>query len=128
MQMWNPWHLFDELERDFTSSSMGTIIDENEDETTIEIDVPGLTEDDLDITVTGTLLSVRGERKGKRPVTFARSFQLGDVYDLDRVKAHVANGVLTITLAKAEQAKPRRIKLTGGVVDKVKGLLSNKAA
>ena len=48
----------------------------------------------------------------------------GQRYNLGVVKAHVQDGVLTITLAKAAKVKPRRVKLTTGVIDKVKGLLS----
>ncbi len=55
---------------------------------------------------------------------FERQFRIGEGYDLDHVEARIANGVLTITLSKAEKAKPRRIKLASGVVEKVKGLLS----
>ena len=127
MMMWNPWRLFDELDRTFMSSSAGPAqeIEDTEDETQLTLDVPGMTEDDIEITVAGQLLSVRGERKGKRATSFTRSYHLGDGHDLDQIRAHVSHGVLTITIAKAAKAKPRRIKLTTGVVDKVKGLLGN---
>jgi HSP20 family protein len=77
-------------------------------------------------------LIVRGERKPgdgqyvrRRRFygSFERRFQLGDVYDLGHVDANLTDGVLRIRLAKAATAKPRRIKLTSGLVDKVKGLL-----
>jgi HSP20 family protein len=76
---------------------------------------------------------VRGERNTKdgryvsrRRFTgpFEKQFRIGEGYDLDDVQARIANGVLTITLSKAEKAKPRRIKLASGVVEKVKGLLA----
>jgi len=123
---WNPWSLFDELERSMTTSSSRQVADveDSEDATQLSFDVPGMTEEDIDVTVTGSVLAIKGERKGRRPMRFERRFELGNSYDLDAVRAHVANGVLTITLAKAARAKPRRIKLTSGVVDRVKGLLS----
>ena len=119
---WNPWSVFDELDRSLDSS---TDIEDTEDETHLSFDVPGMTEDDIEITVTGTILTLRGQRTGRRAMTFERRFDLGTTYDLDDVRAHVANGVLTITLAKHARAKPRRIKLSSGVMDKVKGLLGN---
>jgi HSP20 family protein len=122
---WNPWSVFDELERSvMTSPSKQTAdIEDTEDETRLSFDVPGMTEDDIDVTVTGNVLAIHGERRGRRPMTFDRRYDLGSTYDVDDVRAHVANGVLTITLVKVARAKPRRIKLTSGVVDKVKGLL-----
>jgi HSP20 family molecular chaperone IbpA len=122
---WNPWSLFDELDRSMMMGPSKQLpdIEDTEDETHLSFDVPGMTEDDIELTVTGTILSVRGERKGRRSMTFERRYDLGTTYDLDTVRAHVANGVLTISLAKSARAKPRRIKLTSGVMDKVKGLL-----
>ncbi len=135
---WNPFAIFDDIERSFwptTAAPEWPVFDIEDDEeaTTLTADLPGMTEDDLEITVTGNTLMVRGERKAKdgRYVrrgrwhgAFERQFQLADGYDLDDVAAQVANGVLTIRLAKTPKLKPRRIKLGGGVVDKVKGLLS----
>jgi len=133
MYAWNPWSLFDELHQTMGSSEWPQFdIEDTEDETILTADLPGMTEDDIELVVQGPILVVRGERKLKDGRyaqrrrfygSFARQFRLGDTYDLDRVKANLANGVLTIELAKAARAKPRRIKLTSGVVDKVKGLL-----
>lgn len=55
---------------------------------------------------------------------FEKQFRIGEGYALDDIQARIADGVLTITLPKAEKAKPRRIKLASGIVEKVKGLLS----
>ncbi len=136
-QIWNPWSIFDELER-ATFAGAGSLvwpafdIEDAENETVLTADLPGLTEQDLDITVEGSTLIVRGER---RPTDrnylrrerfygpFEKRFEIGAGYDLENVKAHVAHGVLTITVAKTAQAKPRKIKLGTGVVDRVKGLL-----
>lgn len=133
---WNPWSVFDELDRTFfrggSSEWPAFDIEDSEDATTLTADLPGMSEDDLEVTVDATTLVVRGERKprdgqylrrGRWYGRFERRFQLGNVYDTEDVKAHFANGELTIRLAKAAKAKPRRIKL-GGVVDKVKGFLS----
>ncbi len=92
-----------------------------------------MTDNDIELMVAGSTLTVRGERKEKngryvsrRRFTgaFEKQFRIGEGYDLDDIQARISNGVLTIVLAKAEKAKPRRIKLASGVVEKVKGLLS----
>ena len=134
---WNPWSLFDELERAMLHTAGSSEwprfeIEDSDDETILYADVPGMTTDDLEVFVQGPLLIVRGERKPRHGRggarrhygAFERRFRVGDLYDLDDVKAHVQDGVLTITLAKAAKVKPRRVKLTTGVIDKVKGLLS----
>ena len=137
-RLWNPWSIFDELERTVFAAAGSQEwpvfdIEDTEDTTTLIADLPGMTDNDLELTITGSTLTVRGERKVKegryvsrRRFTgeFERQFQIGEGYDLEDVQARIAHGVLTITLSKAEKAKPRRIKLASGVVEKVKGLLS----
>jgi HSP20 family protein len=134
MYSWNPWSIFDALERSIAGSSRWPQVDieDTDDETILIADLPGMREDDVEVTVKAPKLIVRGERKpaDARYVTrqrfhgsFERIFELGEAYDLDRVDANLADGVLTIRLAKAARAKPRRIKLMTGLVDKVKGLL-----
>jgi HSP20 family protein len=124
---WNPWSMFDQLERSMFAAPTPTFeIEDTEDETLLTADVPGMREEDLDVTVAGPHLIVRGERKRKNSVTqsFERRFWIGESYDPDQISGAVADGVLTIRLAKAARAKPRKIKLASGLVDKVKGLLS----
>jgi HSP20 family protein len=137
-QLWNPWSIFDELERTVFAAAGSQEwpvfdIEDNDEETTLTADLPGMTGNDIELTITGSTLTVRGERKVKngryvsrRRFTgaFEKQFRIGEGYDLDDVQARVADGVLTITLAKAEKATPRRIKLVSGVVEKVKGLLA----
>jgi HSP20 family protein len=135
--LWNPWSLFDELERSMfavgSSQWPQFDIEDTDTETVLSADLPGMGEDDLEITVAGPYLVVRGERKAKdeRQVrrarchgAFERRFHIGDGYDPDLVSAHIENGELTIRLQKPARARPRRIKLTsGGLAAKVKGLL-----
>jgi len=85
--------------------------------------VPGITEKDLDITVTSDRLTVRGQRKVEVPegytkirqeratYAFDKSFQLPKHIDVKRVEAKLANGILNITLPKAEEAKPQSVKV-----------------
>jgi HSP20 family protein len=137
MYLWNPRSIFDELQRTMVGSSEWPQFDieDSEDETVLTADVPGMHEDDIEITVQGSLLIVRGERKGndgrylqRRRFYgwFERQFHVGDIYDLDHVNTNLQDGVLTIRLEKAAKLKPRRIPLTTGVVDKVKGLLGGR--
>ena len=124
---WNPWSMFDQLDSMFATPSWPAFeVEESDDATILTADVPGMREDDLEVTVAGPHLIVRGVRKRKNTVTrsFERRFWIGDSYDADHIDGAVADGVLTIRLAKAERVKPRKIKLSGGLVDKVKGLLT----
>jgi HSP20 family protein len=137
-QLWNPWSIFDELERTLFAAAGSQEwpvfdIEDNDEATMLTADLPGMTEDDIELTIAGSTLTVRGERNMKdgryvsrRRFTgaFEKKFRIGEGYDLDDVQARIANGVLTITLSKAEKAKPRRIKLASGVVEKVKSLLA----
>jgi HSP20 family protein len=136
--LWNPWPLFDQLERSMSaapSPQWPTFdVEDTDDEVILTADLPGMTEDDIEVTVHGQQLIVRGERKPKDGRflrrtrfhgAFVRTFKLDDAYDPDRVSAHIAHGELTIRLEKTVKAKPRRIKLTsGGLAAKVKELLS----
>src|SRR5204862_8367399 len=96
-------------------------IEDTADETLLTADVPGMTEDDVEITLDGAYLTVRGERKPKHARymrrarfhgIFERKFWVGDSYDPDRITASIANGELTIRLEKLAKAKPRHIKAT----------------
>jgi HSP20 family protein len=136
---WNPWSIFDELERSLVAASPTEWpqfdIEDTDDETVLTADMPGMTDQDIEVTVQAPYLVVRGERKAKeggRYVrrsrfvgAFERQFWIGDAYDLDRVTAHIANGELTIRLEKAAKARPRRIKLaSGGIASRMKNLLT----
>lgn len=89
----------------------------------LEAELPGVSRDDVDITVTKDVLSISGKRTTDVPegfsvhrrergaIQFARSFTLPSKVDPEKVSAKLANGVLTITLAKAPEAQPRKIAL-----------------
>jgi len=88
-----------------------------------EAEVPGMKMDDLDITVLGNELTIKGRRndlpedevtyhrreRGVGP--FSRVLRLLVDVDADQVRANLLNGVLTITLPKAAAAKPRKIEV-----------------
>lgn len=87
------------------------------------IDMPGVAPDSIDIDVEDRTLTVRAERTSiegedmewlthERPVgTFARQLTLGYGVALDRIEADYADGVLTLTIPVAEEAKPRKIQV-----------------
>ena len=137
--LWNPWSIFDELERPLFHAASSPDwpqfdIEDSDDQTVLTADLPGMSEDDIEVTVTGQELIVRGERKprdgrhihrGRFYGAFQRRFWIDGSYDPEHVSAHIANGELTIRLEKTARAKPRRIKLTSGLAAKVKGLLTS---
>lgn len=98
---------------------------ETDDALTLFVDLPGVTREDVDITVENRTLTLRGERKFEKDVErdnyqrieraygqFARTFTLPTNVRTDDVKATFADGVLTLVLPKAEEAKPRKIAIS----------------
>jgi HSP20 family protein len=100
---------------------------ETNDEVLCQLEVPGLTPDDIEIRVQDNMLVIAGEKKpyhaeekegGFRSVErrygrFERSFTLPRSIDTNNVKARHENGVLTVVLPKAETSKARRIQIDG---------------
>lgn len=89
-------------------------------------ELPGVTIGDLEITVSGKYITLKGSRKvspdeGKmerirreRPEgTFERTFQLPYAIESGKVEAKLANGVLEVTLPRAENDKPRKVMVNG---------------
>jgi HSP20 family protein len=99
---------------------------ENQDQVSVVIDLPGVQRDSIDVQMTGENLTVRGERApeekerghyvyGERPHgSFQRSFTIGVPVEADNVQAAYKDGVLRITLPKADQVKPRRVEIQTG--------------
>ncbi len=97
-------------------------VHESDKEITLRTELPGLTGEDVELTVDQGRLTVQGEKRfGKeesdgeyrrvesRYGTFYRSFPLPDSIDQDNIAAHFDNGVLNVTLPKTEAAKPKKI-------------------
>lgn len=95
---------------------------ENEDQITVQVDLPGLRADDVTVEVEGDLLTISGERgeqrageqeqithRERRYGAFKRSLRLGDQIDAENVAATFENGVLTLVLPKKPEAQPKRI-------------------
>jgi HSP20 family protein len=98
---------------------------EDGDNLLIEAELPGVKSEDLDISVVGGELTIKGQRTGgedgmtyhRRERTtgeFARVLRLPVEVNSDRVNAALDNGVLLITLPKSEAAKPRRVQVKAG--------------
>ncbi len=107
-----------------TAWSPAVDIFETEHELVVKADLPDMNEKDLDVRVENNILTIRGERKFEQEVkednylrveraygSFSRSFTLGNTVDTDNIKAEYTNGVLTVRLAKREEAKPKQVKV-----------------
>lgn len=89
----------------------------------VHIDLPGVKADTLDITVERNVLTIAAERSWQRQEgdqayfgeryrgTFRRQIQLGDGLDLQNLEADLHDGVLTVRIPVAEQAKPRKVEV-----------------
>ena len=100
-------------------------IQETEDAYRIHAELPGMTKDDIQITLENNVLRLSGERKFEKDTkqenyhriertygAFSRSFALPTQVSPDKVEAKFENGVLSIVVPKAEQAKPRKIAIS----------------
>ncbi|GAA0920276.1 Hsp20/alpha crystallin family protein [Streptomyces thermoalcalitolerans] len=99
-------------------------LEETDDAYLVEIELPGVKKDDISVEIEGGELAVHGEVKEKEREGVVRSRMrrtgrfdyrttLPRGVDADRVQADLSNGVLTLKLPKAEEAKPRRIEISG---------------
>jgi HSP20 family protein len=96
----------------------------NEEGQLISAEMPGVHPDDIDIDVTGDALSISGTRKSEEVAkeahyhrhersygSFSRTIQLPFMVDTSKVEANFKNGVLTISLPRAEADKPKKITI-----------------
>jgi HSP20 family protein len=92
----------------------------------LRVEVPGLKKEDIDISLHENVLTISGERKNEKKYEgartsreerffgrFMRSMKLHKPVDPNQVKAQYEDGILTVTLPKAEEAKPRQIEIKG---------------
>ncbi len=97
-------------------------IAEQENEYTVKMDLPGVKKEDVKITLESNILTIRGEKKQEKESRegnyhraersygcFQRSFTLPTTVKSDRIDALYKDGILTVTLPKDEEAKPRQI-------------------
>jgi HSP20 family protein len=94
------------------------------DELVLKADIPGMKKDDVNITISGNILSIFGERKTEEKIekgdyysyersegSFCRSIALPFEADADKVKAHIENGVLEIRLSGTPEAECKSTKI-----------------
>ncbi len=139
----NPWIDFERMRREMDSfskwfegdvSGSGTAevypalnISEDKENVFVRAEVPGVPPAELDISVEGETLIIKGERKAcitdektsfhRREIEcgrFSRAITLPTRVNVETINAASKNGILTITLPKAEEVKPRQIKVDVG--------------
>lgn len=97
----------------------------SESEVVFVCDVPGVKQENLEITIENHVLTIKGTRQfdgnakgqvmlGRAYGTFQRAYTLPNTLDEENLSANLADGVLTIHIPKHPKAKPRRIQIGGG--------------
>src|SRR6202047_2389063 len=119
-------------ESNLTSWAPAVDIYETEHELVVKADLPEVDAKELDVRVENNLLTIRGERKFEKKVnednylrveraygSFSRSFSLANTVNAEAIKADYQNGVLTLSIPKREEAKPKQIKVNVGAAPAV---------
>jgi len=123
--------LFSESFRNYAEESALTTwapavdIYETPNELVVKADLTRVSEKDTEVRVENNLLTIRGERKFEKSVSeenflsvertygaFRRGFSLPNMLNADAIAAEYKNGVLTVTLPKREETKPRQVKVS----------------
>jgi HSP20 family protein len=122
--------IFNDSIRNYSDASAVTAwapavdIYETPNELVVKADLPDVNEKDIDVRVENNLLTIRGERKLEKSVSeenflrvertygsFSRSFSLPNTVNPEAIAAEYKSGVLTVTLPKREESKPRQVKV-----------------
>ena len=117
---WDPFY----PARSASAFSPAFEVKETHDQWVVKGDLPGVAESDLDVSVHNNVLTVSGVRHGeerregesyalyeRQYGSFSRSFSLPDMADGERIEAKLDRGVLTLTIGKKAEAKPRKISV-----------------
>lgn len=134
---WNAVSTLDRMFDDVMGSAFGTAtsnrtfnpaIDVRASDTEVALvcDVPGVKQEDLEITLANHVLTIKGTRRfdtqeneqvmlGRAYGSFSRSYTLPDALDDEKLVAQLADGVLTIRIPKLPKAQPRKIAIGGGM-------------
>ncbi|MEQ8169361.1 MAG: Hsp20/alpha crystallin family protein [Candidatus Eremiobacterota bacterium] len=97
---------------------------ENEKEFLIKAEIPGMDQKDIDISIDGNCLTIKGEKKAEKEEkgekylrremsygSFSRSFTINQEIKADEIKAGYKNGIVEITIPKEEKVKPKKIEI-----------------
>ena len=111
---------------------------ENQDQIVLEAELPGMKPENVEISIENNILTLHGERKFEKKAegdnfhrversygSFTRSFTLPPTVSSENANAEFENGVLRLTLAKREEAKPRRIEIKAGGGSETKTIDTN---
>ena len=114
-------------ESNLTTWAPAVDISESAHELVVKADLPEVKPEELDIRVENNILTIRGERKFEKKVdeknylrversygSFSRSFSLASTVNSEAIKADYKDGVLTLTIPKREEARPKQIKVNVG--------------
>lgn len=119
-------NFFSRTAREFTNGHWAPAVDiaEANDELKFNVEVPGMKKEDVKVTFQDGILTIKGERKQEREEkdlnfhrmersygSFCRSFTLPTMVQGDKIKANYKDGVLSISLPKVEEAKPKEITI-----------------
>lgn len=123
---WDPFRDFDTLFRAGTQGGIGGMdAFRRGDEIVVELDLPGVDRDSLDVTVESDVLEISARRaahfeEGDQLIVAERQhgdvrrrLHLGESLDAERIEASYDDGVLRVVIPVAEEAKPRRIEIGG---------------
>ncbi|MDO9532481.1 MAG: Hsp20/alpha crystallin family protein [Deltaproteobacteria bacterium] len=99
-------------------------VKESAEAVVVKAEVPGIDAQDINISVTGDVLTIKGEKKSEREEkeanyhlvernygSFSRALKLPAAVDLDKIEAKYDKGVLTVTCPKKEEVKPKAIEI-----------------
>ncbi len=102
-------------------------VSESGDKVTIKAEVPGMESKDIEISMVGDILTIKGEKKAEIEEkgesyhiversygSFIRSIRMPAPVDPDKIEANYKNGVLTVTCPKREEVKPKAIEIKTG--------------
>jgi HSP20 family protein len=139
---WDAVPALDHLLDDVMGSMLGTAtstrtfdpsidVHASEDDVVFVCDVPGVKNDDLEVTLENHVLTIKGVRRfagkdkeqvmlGRAYGSFSRTFSLPDYLDDANLTAQLGDGVLTIRIPKQAKAKPRKIQIFGNGQDSKK--------
>ena len=102
-------------------------VSETKDNFVVKAEVPGIDAKDIDISLTGDVLTIKGEKRQEKEEkeedyhlvessygSFSRSVRLPAEVESDKIKASYKNGILNITLPKSEKVKAKEVKIKVG--------------
>jgi HSP20 family protein len=136
LDTWNAVSTLDRMFDDVMGSAFGTAtsnrtfqpaidVRANDTEVVLVCDVPGVKQEDLEITLANHVLTIKGTRRfdsrnneqvmlERAYGSFSRSYTLPDSLDDEKLAAQLTDGVLTVRIPKSPKAQPRKIQIGGG--------------